>query len=62
MDLKGKFVDLTFVNGDEEIFGVISIQDGMVLVENKSGFKTLIPLSAILRMDILNLFFRENQN
>ena len=62
MNLEGKRVDLTFVNGEEEIFTVISTQDATILVENELGFKTVIPLSSILRMDILKLFFKKNQS
>lgn len=56
MDLKGKRVNLTFVNGEKQIFNVISIQDNTILVESKSELKTLIPFSAIMRIDILTYF------
>ena len=62
MNLEGKRVDLTFVNGEEEIFTVISAEDATILVKDDFGSKTVIPLSSILRMDILKLFFKKNQN
>lgn len=52
MDLKGKRINLTFLNGEKQIFNVISIQDDTILVKSKSEFKTLIPFSAIMRIDI----------
>ncbi len=59
-NLNGNIVELELVNANYEKGKLVSIQNGMILIENECGSINLFPFSAIIRISILNLPFQEN--